>query len=246
MGRSARIALTLFASALLTVSIVLLPAASAAATPPTLPVGLDSRFVGNLSAPGLVAGTTGVLGLILSDPLSVPIHTIELRLTVYAFNGFPGNATSESGLADPPILTSPGSSGASVYYNISLLPSGDQVSESPGVTSSSSTPIGAYAIRVALTFAVPNGTAYLLESRGWFTSAQWSSATAGPNGTTVVTNRSLALLGVSGLLPETSVQVTSSALSYALYIVLGAALVLAGAAGYVYYRRVERSRSGTR
>lgn len=111
---------------------------------------------------------------------------------------------------------------------------------------SSTTPVGAYSVRTALTFTAANGTVYRLESRGWFTQALWEAATEEPNGSTVLDNHSLSILNVSGVVPETSIQVTSSALDVALYVILAAVFILVGAGAYFYFARSAHSKSGAR
>jgi hypothetical protein len=61
-----------------------------------------------------------------------------------------------------------------------------------------------------------------------------------------ITNRSFALLGVSGITPETAIEVSSSSWDWALVGILGASLVLVGAGAFVYFRRESKSSSGAR
>ncbi len=233
-------------AAFVSVAVLTVPAASAAPNP-TLPVALGSRFVGNISAPGLTAGGSGTLGFTLSNPLNGTIRAISLSLQLYNYSAFPGGASGSGTLSDPPLLVTPSSSGLwanftwpSLAPGASIVPRG-----SVGVTTSSATPLGAYAVRFALRFVGSNGTAYVLESRGWFSDTAWAEATAGPNGTTQLTSRSLQILNVSGLLPETSIQVYGSSFDIALYAILAGAFVLTGVGAYAYFRRTRRhARSG--
>lgn len=217
-----------------------------AETNPPLPVALGSRFVGNLSAPSLNAGASGSLGLTLSDPLAGPIHAVALSLQLYAFNSFPGNANSTLPSGSLPFLTTPSSSGPWANYSFSSIGSGGRLPISVGVVTASGTPAGAYSVRTSLSFVASNGTAYRLASRGWFSTALWENATEEPNGSAVLDQHSLQVLNISGILPETSFQVTSSALSIALYVLLGVALVLVGIGAYVYFVRSAHSNSGAR
>lgn len=215
-----------------------------AATVPTLPIDLDSHFVGNLTAPGLVAGASGSIGLTLTNPLPASITSVHLSLEVYAFNAFPGNATST--LAAPPVLTTATTSSSWANFTVGSMPSGLRTLLSVGVVTASATPVGAYSVRSALSFTAANGTSYRLASRGWFTQALWEQATEEPNGSAVLDNQSLHILNTSGVLPETSIQVTSSALQVALYVILGVVFVLAGIGAYLYFRRSGRSSGGAR
>ncbi|MEM0128983.1 MAG: hypothetical protein QXG65_02290 [Thermoplasmata archaeon] len=247
MRRAAR-SLPVLATVAMGLLLVASVAPRAEAAPPPLPVADGGRFVSALEAPTLVAGQSGSLFLTVSDPLAVPLLSVGVTLGVYAFNGFPGNATRFGGLVDPPLLGTPNGTGLAANLTAARIPSGGGVSWTVTVQTSGGTPDGAYAVRLALRFSVPNGSEYVLRSRGWFSAALWENATVGPNGTTVLTNRSLAMLNVSGIVPETSVQVTGDALPIALYAVLAGAIVLAGAGAFVYFRRVSRggSRAGAR
>ena len=219
------------------------PVAGASSYPP-LPVALDRDFLGNLSAPSLAPGNSGSLRFTVSDPLPGPISAVRLTLEVYAFNAFPGNATSTVPLAGAPVLTTATSSGAGANVSIGSLDPGRTYAGSVGVTTASSTPDGAFAVRTALAFTLAsNGTAYRLESRGWFSAATWAAATTGPNGSTTL---NLSVLGVSGVTPETAIFVASSSWNWALGGLVAAGLVLVGAGAFVYFRRGPGSRSGTR
>jgi len=217
---------------------------SAAAASPPLPIALDRDFVGNLSAPTLAPGASGTLTFTVSNPLSGPIAGVNVTLDVYAFNGFPGNDTSTLPVAGAPVLTTPSTSGA--YANLSagtLSPKG-VYEGSVGVATSSSTPSGAFAVRVALSFSLAsNGTVYRLESRGWFSDATWEAATELPNGSATL---NLSVLGVSGVLPETAVFVATTSWDWVLGGLLAVAIVLVGAGAWVYFRKGPGSTSGTR
>jgi hypothetical protein len=112
------------------------------------------------------------------------------------------------------------------------------VMEPFSVPSSAST--GAFFIRDRLNFS-SEGKNYVLASRGFFSDSLWSQATlnCSANGT-CTPYLDLSLLGVSGVTPETSVAVVNPWADWVLGGVLAAAIVLAGAAGYVAFRRGGR------
>ncbi len=216
-------------------------AALAAGYPP-LPVALDRGFLGNLSAPTLTPGDAGAIVFTVGDPLSTALVGAELTFQVYAFNGFPGNATATVSVAGAPVLSNATSSGGSVGVSVGTLGVGGLFRGSVAVATSSSTPSGAFAVRTALSFA-SNGTDYRLESRGWFNATVWSEATELPNGSATL---NLTVLGVSGVIPETAVVTTTSSYATALAVVLAAAAVFVGIGAYLYFRRGPASTSGAR
>jgi hypothetical protein len=237
-GRTALL-LALISSLLLTVSI---PAPAGGAGPPLLPLSLDRWFVSNLSGAEVAPGGGGTIGYTVGNPfLDEPISSVVLTLEVYAFNAFPGNATSIVPVASAPVLATPTESGLSVNLTMGMVPANSTVSGTVSVVTSATTASGTYAVRTALHF-VAGGAAYVLESRGWFTSAQWAAATTGPGGTVTL---NVSALGVSGVSPETSVLVTASNLSTAIWAVFVAGIAVVALAAWLYFRP-SKSSSGKR
>jgi hypothetical protein len=219
-----------------------LPGSAGAAPYPPLPVEYGRDLLGNLTAPTLTPGTSGTITFSVENPLPTPLSNVAVTLQVYAFNAFPGNATSTLPVAGAPVLTASGGSGESVNLTFPSIDSGEVVSGSAGIATGASTPQGTFAVRTAVAFE-SNLTTYRLESRGWFTTAAWSSATEEPNGSVTL---NLSRLGVSGVTPETAVLVSSSSWPWVLGGLLTAAIVLAGVAAWVYFRRGSASSSGVR
>lgn len=225
------------------------------ATPTAVPVGEWGQFLTGIEVPTLTPSSTGVVAFTLGDALGVPISSVVLTLGMYAFNAYPGNATGPVPSQGPRLLGGEGSPSSfglpPITTPVSILvgnltPGGPGFS-SPGSTSilvtvPSGAPEGTYAIRTSLTF-VAAGKPYLLESRGFFTAAEWENATAAP-GTPSSLNATR--LGVSGVIPETALLVRSNPFPVALAVVLAGALVLAGVGGYWAVRRGPRSKSGAR
>jgi hypothetical protein len=207
---------------------------------PVLPLAYDREFLGNLSAASLTPGASGGIAFSVTDPLSGALTNGSLTFQVYAFNAFPGNATSTVTVAGAPALSFDGASGGSVSVTIPALSSGGAYRNSVGVATSDSSPSGTFAVRTLLSF-VENGTSYLLESRGWFTAAQWANATVLPNGSATL---NVSRLGVSGVLPETAVLIEASEFPTVLALLLVGAAVLVGIGAWFYFRRGPASSSG--
>jgi hypothetical protein len=238
LGRSGPLAALLVVLTLSTLGV--LPSTSASG-PPALPIGLDRFFVENVVGAELSPGASGSLSMQVHDPLAGAMTTTVLTVGVYAFNAFPGNATSQVDVASAPVLSNATSSALEVNESLGTLASGAVRPVYVPVVTGASTPSGTFAVRTALTF-VENGTSYRLASRGWFTSAQWNAATSEANGSVTV---NVTQLGVSGILPETSVLVTSNDFSLALWGLLGAGILVVALGAWLYFRR-SNSSSGTR
>jgi hypothetical protein len=232
--------------AALLIAIALAPPTGARPLPaagyPILPEALDRDFLGNLTAPSLAPGGSGSIGFTVSDPLPTPLESVVLTLGVYAFNGFPGNATGGVPVAGAPVLTTATTSGANATVGLGTIAARQTTSGTVGIATAATTPSGTFAVRTALAFSV-NGTAYYLASRGWFSAVQWANATELPNGSVTL---NLTRLGVSGVLPETAVLVSSSDLAWGIVAVAAAGVVLVGAGAWVYFRRSSKSSAGVR
>ncbi len=226
--------------ALVTAAVLVpVPAARATSYPPLPEPGRS--FLSNLSAPSVTPGASGSVGFELSDPANASTMTgAVVTLAVYAFNGFPGDASSSLPIANAPTLANATASGPVVNVPVGTLAPGASYRGEVGLATSPGTPTGTFAIRTAVSFDV-GGTAYRLESRGWFSASLWQNATSTPNGSATV---NLSLLNVSGVVPETAVLVRSSSWPVVLGAMLAVGLALVGAGAYVYFRRSASSSSG--
>ncbi|MCI4325415.1 MAG: hypothetical protein L3K00_06010 [Thermoplasmata archaeon] len=219
--------------------------AAAAPSPPTAPIASWGRFLTGISVPAVAPGASEVVAFTLQDPLGVPMSGILLTFGVYAFNAYPGNATGAVPGGGPVFSGNGVGAGSSVTIGVgNLTPNGTAFS-SPGsisliVAAPAGAPQGTYAIRTSVSF-LAGGSAYLLESRGFFSASEWANATAPPGAPSTL---NVSRLGVSGVLPETGLLVRSNPFPVALSLVLAGAVVLAALGGYWAVRRGPRSKSG--
>jgi hypothetical protein len=241
--RNGRVGLVLLAVVLVVLSGVPL---RVSANPPVLPLALEGRFLDGLTMPTLAPGSSGGVEFVVSDPLLVPMTDVVLTLAVYAFNAYPGNATGPVVAGTDPQFSGAGTSrGDAVTIPVGTLspnatPFTSQGNVSLVVSAPSGAPQGTYAVRTSLRFTA-NGTAYVLESRGFFSNAAWANATSAPGAPSTL---NVSRLGVSGVSPESAVLVRSNPFPVALAIVLGGAICLAALGGYWAVRRRPGSRSG--
>ena len=201
-----------------------------------------TAFVTGLSVPVAAPGATINLVATLTDPLPEPIDSVNLSFEFYAFNAYPGNGTGPLPSDGAPSFDTGSTAGRTDWLTLASLAPGAHVGVTLGVVVPSSAPLGDYAIRTGLDFGV-NGSAYLLESRGFFSYGTWANATAGPAGSPTL---NLTRLGVSGVLPETALAVESTSMPWVLAGLVAGALLLAGAGAYYAVRRGPRSSSGAR
>lgn len=204
----------------------------------SIPLGEDGLFLTNLSAPILAPGGAGTLSFRLHDPLVGDLAQLSLRLQVYSYVPTLGSSAGEVP-ADALQLSSPSGAGGNVTLRWATLPAGAEVDGSVTVLCASGAPLGAYLVRTALSF-VWNGSSEQFESRGYFSDAAWTAATAGGG----AGSPNLTALGVDGIVPETAVGVATDGWTLPIYVLAGAGLVLAAAGAFLYYRRGPGSSSG--
>ena len=223
------------------------PAAGGPLAPyPPLPVTEGIAVLTNLSAPIVAAGGSGSISGTIHDPLNQTIRSVSVTLGVYAFESSPVvNSTSVPGGVPPGggvTLSDSNASGATLVLSLPDLAANRSEGFSVDAVTAGGASAGLYAVRVGVAFTA-GGTSYELRSRGYFSPSVWENATS------LSGNRStlnLSRLGVSGVVPETGVQVLPPSVSPYLYGLLGAAIVLAGAGGYFAARGRSKSRSGAR
>ncbi|MHB8352789.1 MAG: hypothetical protein ACYDFT_08925 [Thermoplasmata archaeon] len=205
------------------------------APPPTLPPTEGRAFLSGLEVAPIAPGSSAPLLFSVADPLAQPIANLTVTFELYAFNPFPGTGTGPLPSVAPGLSLDGGPAASSVTVALGTLGAGATNQSVPvNVGAPPGTPEGTYAVRDSVQFDGPGGV-YRLASIGNFPPSVWQNATVLPNGTPTL---NLTRLGVSGVIPETAVLVRSTAgLDTALYVILGAAGVLALAAVYVAGRR---------
>ena len=230
----------LAAGTLLTLPGVMAPAAAAY---PVLPDADWSPILGALGGPTLTPGGSGFITFRLGDPLSDELVPTKVYLQVYAFNPTEGGGAQAPQLGSTPTLP-----GGGLGDNVTppelppIIPPYTTWNWSVQVSVPGTAAMGDYAVRFAVSFSV-NNTSYLLESRGFFSASAWASATEYPNGTPTI---NASQLGVSGIVPETSILVSPASTPVVLYAVLGVGLGLAALGAYWWARSETKSKSGTR
>lgn len=210
---------------------------------PVLPDGDWSPILSALTGPTLAPGGSGGVTFRLGDPLPNAIIPTRVSLQVYAFTPTQGGAVQVPGLGSSPTFPD-GGLGTNVTPPTlpPLIPSGTTWNWSVTVTVPPAAPTGDYAVRFLVSFQM-NNSSFLLESRGFFSASAWASATEYANGTPTI---NASELGVSGVVPETSILVSPSSTPVVLYAVLGVGLGLAALGGYWWARSDTKSKSGVR
>lgn len=217
--------------------------APASASYPVLPDADWSPILRELTGPTLTPGGSGWISFRLGDPLKDELVPTRVSLQVYDFNPTQGGAVQA-----PPVGASPTFSSGGLGANVTapvlppVIPPDTTWNWSLSVTVPATAPTGDFAVRFAVSFLM-NNSSFLLESRGFFSESAWASATEYPNGTPTI---NASQLGVSGVVPETSILVSPSSTPTVLYAVLGVGLALAAVGAYWWTRSERKSKSGAR
>jgi len=233
------------AVAIILTALVVAPAALAparAAFPP-LTTAEYSAVLGALAVPSTAPGGSTTESGTLTNPLPGTLTDLNLTLQVYAFNGFPGNATGGINPATAPAFNAPTGAGLTDWFTVPSLAPGATYQFTATLVVPTAAPPGAYAVRSHLIF-VENGSTYLLASRGYFAYDAWANASRTSSGAPTI---NLTALDVSGVLPETAVGVVANPFPWVVATLLGGAAILAVAGGYyAAVRPRPGSRSGAR
>jgi len=200
-----------------------------------------------LSVPTLSPGGSGALTITVSDPVNTTLSSVSLTFELYGWNTTDGSSgTLSGGDTWAPSISYSGGAGALSVNNIPLtnIAPGQSRNLQLNVVVPSGCPSATYFIRSSANITVSNGTEYHMLSRGYFSNAIWREATVLPDGAPTL---NLTLLGVSGILPETAIQVSSGSSQSWIWIFLGVSLVLGGIGGYLWVRSSgsSRAKSGT-
>jgi hypothetical protein len=211
-----------------------------AASYPVLPDSDWSSILGQIDGPTLTPGSAGSVTFRVTNPLPDPLDGAYVSLQIYAFN-----PTTGGGGQLPAVASSPTFPGGVLGNNATAPPViaySTSWNWSVPVSVPSTAPTGDYAVRFSVSFSM-NNTSYVLESRGFFSASAWASATEYPNGTPTI---NASQLGVSGVVPETSILVSPASTPFILYAVLGVGLGLAALGAYWWTRSETKSKSGAR
>ncbi len=200
--------LAVAAMALLLVN-VLAPMTSAQVNDPGLPKYTNNMF-GGFVTPTVSPGKTVQFAFNMTNPYggSNVMTDIVLTVGIYKYATQESSRDVNSSFKHPPLLDDFG-----IQEDLrpgDLLPGATVRIEIP-ITTTGATPHGSYFsqstyfVRFRLDFTFEgNGTHVLLQSRGFFTDAQWTKMVSFEAGQTLVNISYMHSLGVNGLIPDSS------------------------------------------
>jgi hypothetical protein len=208
-----------------------------------LPVAADENLsapnrvpdLSDFKTPQIVPGSSGTYQFTVRNRYNGTMENASLTVEIYKWATLE-DAKDIGRISEPPRI----SGGVRQNYSTPVFSLASNGTETIKVTISTSgqTPEGTYFVRQMVRFSY-NGNELLMKSRGYFTSREWDNATTNVNGTRAVGGINLTMLGVDGLLPDSSFSVKEPIPVWPLALLIGLT-VFFGALALVFYLMEEK------
>ena len=185
--------------------------------------------------PQIVPGASGSYGFAVRNRYNGTLENASLTIEIYKWATLE-EARDIGKISDPPKI----SQGSRQSYTAPVFSLGPNQTASfkISIDTGKQTPQGTYFVKQMMDFSY-NGSRLLMKSRGYFTSKEWDNATTNVNGTRAVGGINLTMLGVDGILPDSSFSVKEPIPLWPLALLIGLT-VLFGALALVFYLMEEK------
>jgi hypothetical protein len=185
--------------------------------------------------PQIVPGASGSYGFTVRNRYNGTLENASLTIDIYKWATLE-EAQDIGKISDPPRI----SQGGRQSYNAPVFSLGPNQTASfkISIDTGKQTPQGTYFVKQMMNFSY-NGSHLLMKSRGYFTNKEWDNATTNVNGTRAVGGINLTMLGVDGILPDSSFSVKEPIPLWPLALLIGLT-VLFGALALVFYLMEEK------
>jgi hypothetical protein len=189
----------------------------------------------DFKTPQIVPGASGSYQFSVRNRYNGTLENATLTVEIYKWATLE-DAKDIGRISDPPEI----SEGARQGYSAPAFSLGPNQTTTVKITvaTSKSTPQGTYFVRQMMQFEY-NGTHLLMKSRGYFTNREWDNATTNANGSRAVGGINLTMLGVDGILPDSSFSVKEPIPMWPLALLIGLT-VFFGALALVFYLVEEK------
>jgi hypothetical protein len=187
----------------------------------------------DFDTPQLEPGERGSFGLSIKNRYNRSMTNVNLTVSIYAC------ATSYvyKDIADvehPPKING---QGTEFIFNFQNIENETLVYVNFTIKISTDTTKGTYFMRFQLDFQFNNNT-YVMKSRGYFTDKEWENATASAD-TNDPGRVDIELLGVDGIIPDSSFKVWEPISIWPLYVCIIPTIVLIGILAVLFYAQEE-------
>ena len=187
----------------------------------------------NFRTPEIQPGESGIFRLTIENRYVGNMTNVTLTISIYAC------ATSYfyKEIADvdhPPTIN--GAGPKHVFPTIQCIRNGTLAYVNVRINSYPDTTQGTYFVRFNLTFEY-NNTVYTMKSRGYFTDHEWENATSHADGSPGKID--IYILGVDGIIPDSSFKVKNQIPIWILYICIIPLIVMLGILAILFYCQEE-------
>ena len=185
--------------------------------------------------PQIVPGSSGSYGFTVRNRYNGTLVNASLTIEIYKWATLE-DAKDIGNISDPPRI----SEGRGQSYTAAIFSLGPNQTASFKISigTGKQTPQGTYFVKQMMNFSY-NGSRLLMKSRGFFSGKEWDNATTDTNGSRAVGGINLTMLGVDGILPDSSFSVKEPIPMWPLAILIGLT-VLFGALALVFYLMEEK------
>jgi len=181
-------------------------------------------------------GTNGKLNFTIMDRYQNSMYNVNLTVEVYKWATIE-EAKNISKVHHPPVIKE--GQDQTYLYKVGTMGPGIGINIQMTLETRSDTPEGTYFVRTMMTFEYGNGS-YVMKSRGYFTNAQWESATDQLNLNQSVGGINITSLGVDGILVDTSFSVKKPMPMWPLALLIGLTVLFAVLAVVLYLVEEEK------
>lgn len=184
--------------------------------------------------PQIVPGGTGTYQFTVRNRYDGAIQNASLTVEIYKWATLE-DAKDIGMVSDPPQIKE----GLKQSYSTAFsLGPNQTIDVRISISSGTKTPQGTYFVRQMVQFQY-NGTHLLMKSRGYFTNKEWDNATTNVNQSRAAGGINLTMLGVDGILPDSSFSVKEPIPMWPLALLIGLT-ILFGALALVFYLMEEK------
>jgi hypothetical protein len=187
----------------------------------------------DFSSPVIKPGDSGTFTMSVKNRYELPMENITLTIEPYASATFYDYKEIKD-VENPPSI---GQGGISLVQNLPNMQFNDTVFINFTIKSSTDTTQGTYFVRFQLEFDY-NRSSFIMKSRGHFTDEEWDIATRSANETNPG-RIDIDLLGVHGIIPDSSFKVWEPIPIWPLYVCLIPLIVVLGVLALMFYAQEE-------
>jgi len=186
----------------------------------------------NFTTPIIIPGESGILNFTIKNRYNLPLRNVYLALEIYHWARI-DDSSDISEISEPPYFFSSTNSSTLLSLRFGLIKSNETVEVREKIKTKGDTREGTYFVRTMLTFTY-NNTSYVMKSRGHFSKELWNQATSEPDEHEDTGTINLTLLGVDGIIPETTFSVRKPVAIWPIYVFAGLTIFFAALAIFVY------------